>query len=93
MIQRLFRASTYARYPLPPQPRWSARRISRIGGDWVLLDYRLWPDGSVRDVCVLAASPENVFDISDAMALQAWQFETPSNVNQHHQLSVAFDAQ
>lgn len=60
---------------------------------WVLLDYRLWPDGSVRDVYVLAASPENVFDISAAMALQQWRFESPSDANQHHQLSVAFNVQ
>ncbi|NKB44114.1 MAG: TonB family protein [Alphaproteobacteria bacterium] len=60
---------------------------------WVLLDYRLWPDGGVRDVYVLAASPENVFDISAAMALQQWRFENPTSANQHHQLSVAFDAQ
>lgn len=59
---------------------------------WVLLDYRLWPDGSVRDVYVLAASPQNVFDISAAMALMQWQFETPSNPNAHSQLNVAFNA-
>ena len=60
---------------------------------WVLLDYRLWPDGRVRDVYVLAASPETVFDISAAMALQQWRFEKPNDANQHHQLSVAFNAQ
>lgn len=60
---------------------------------WVLLDYRLWPDGSVRDVYVLAASPENVFDISAAMALQQWRFEKPNDASQHHQLSVAFEAE
>ncbi len=59
---------------------------------WVLLDYRLWPDGSVRDVYVLAASPQNVFDISAAMALMQWQFEAPSNPSAHNQLNVAFNA-
>lgn len=59
---------------------------------WVLLDYRLWPDGRVRDVYVLAASPQNVFDISAAMALMQWQFEAPSTPNAHNQLNVAFNA-
>lgn len=65
--------------------------IANIDG-WVLLDYRLWPNGSVRDVFVLAASPENVFDISAAMALMQWQFEPPVDASQHHQLNVAFSA-
>lgn len=62
---------------------------------WVLLDYRLWPDGSVRDVYVLAASPESVFDISAAMALMQWQFEPQvnpaTNSAGHYQLNVAFN--
>lgn len=60
---------------------------------WVLLDYRLWPNGSVRDVYVLAASPQSVFDISAAMALMQWRFEPQPNAFAHHQLNVAFEAQ
>ncbi len=59
---------------------------------WVLLDYRMWPDGSVRDVFVLAGKPEGVFDISAAMALTLWQFETPVDTSRHYQLNVAFRA-
>ena len=59
---------------------------------WVLLDYRLWPDGTVRDVVVLAADPPTTFDISAAMALSNWRFEPTSNSGAHHQLSIAFDA-
>jgi len=60
---------------------------------WVLLDYRLWPNGSVRDVYVLAASPQSVFDISAAMALMQWRFEPQTNASAHYQLNVAFEAQ
>ena len=63
-----------------------------INKGWVLLDFRLWPDGSVRDVVVLAADPPTVFDISAAMALSFWQFEPTTNSSAHHQLSIAFDA-
>lgn len=66
--------------------------IASVDG-WVLLDYRLWPDGSVRDVYVLAASPENVFDISAAMALMQWRFEPQPDPSAHYQLNVAFNAQ
>ncbi len=59
---------------------------------WVLLDFRLWPDGAVRDVVVLAADPPTVFDISAAMALSFWQFEPNGNSSTHHQLSIAFNA-
>lgn len=59
---------------------------------WVLLDYRLWPDGSVRDVYVLAGSPDSVFDISAAMALLQWRFEPQANPAGHYQLNVAFQA-
>ncbi|MEQ9446790.1 MAG: TonB family protein [Rhodospirillaceae bacterium] len=65
--------------------------LNGVGG-WVLLDYRLWPDGRVRDVYILAAEPANVFDISAAMALQQWQFEPPVRQGEHYQLSVAFNA-
>lgn len=58
---------------------------------WALLDFRLWPDGAVRDVVVLAGSPSRVFDISAAMALSYWQFEPQQNGNQHYQLSIVFD--
>ena len=63
-----------------------------INKGWVLLDFRLWPDGTVRDVVVLAADPPTVFDISAAMALSFWQFEPTANSGAHHQLSIAFDA-
>lgn len=66
--------------------------IASVDG-WVLLDYRLWPDGSVRDVYVLAASPEIVFDISAAMAMMQWRFEPQPNPATHFQLNVAFNAQ
>lgn len=60
---------------------------------WVLLDYRLWPGGGVRDVFVLAAAPAIVFDISAAMALMQWRFEPQSDSSAHYQLNVAFNAQ
>lgn len=66
--------------------------IASVDG-WVLLDYRLWPDGSVRDVYVLAASPESVFDISAAMAMMQWRFEPQSDSSAHYQLNIAFNAQ
>lgn len=59
-------------------------------GGWVLLDYRLWPDGTVRDVFVLAGSPQGVFDISAATALSYWRFKTPVDTDAHYQLNVAF---
>lgn len=59
---------------------------------WVLLDYRVWPDGSVRDVFVLAGKPEGVFDISAAMALTLWRFEPSIDPTRHYQLNVAFRA-
>lgn len=65
--------------------------LAAVNG-WVLLDYRLWSDGSMRDVFVLAASPENVFDISAAMALMQWRFEPQADSTAHHQLNVAFNA-
>lgn len=58
---------------------------------WVLIDYRLWPDGAVRDVMVLAADPPGAFDISAAMALSNWRFEPQSNGDTHYQLSIVFD--
>jgi tetratricopeptide (TPR) repeat protein len=65
-----------------------------VPGDrgWVLLDYRLWPDGAVRDVVVLAADPPMVFDISAVMALSNWRFEPENTAGAHHQLSIVFDA-
>ncbi len=59
-------------------------------GGWVLLDYRLWPDGTVRDVFVLAGHPQGVFDISAATALTYWRFKTPVDAAKHYQLNVAF---
>ncbi len=59
---------------------------------WVLMDYRLWSDGTVRDVVVLASNPPVIFDISAAMALSNWRFEPRSDSGAHFQLSIAFDA-
>lgn len=85
---------------LAPQPR-TTLRVPPIyppdgpdsGSGWVLLDYRVWPDGSVRDVFVLAGKPEGVFDISAAMALTLWRFDPSIDSSRHYQLNVAFKAE
>lgn len=95
---RLAAAQTSATTTQQPKPTLQIPPIyppdESLGGisGWVLLDYRLWPDGSVRDVFVLAAEPAHVFDISAVMALQQWQFEPPVQHGEHYQLSVAFNA-
>jgi hypothetical protein len=85
--------------PAPPAQPKATVRIPPVyppdapgGKGWVLLDYRLWPDGAVRDVVVLAADPPVVFDISAVMALSNWRFEPTNDTASHHQLSIVFNA-
>ncbi|HZP68140.1 MAG TPA: TonB family protein [Rudaea sp.] len=47
----------------------------------VELEYAIGGDGSVRDVRVLRAQPEGVFDAAAKAALGQWLFETPSAEN------------
>ena len=86
-------SSTQPKVKLKIPPIFPPDESEASTGGWVLLDYRLWPDGSVRDVYVLAADPESVFDISAAMALLQWRFESPHDPAEHFQLSVAFNTQ
>lgn len=58
-------------YQAPAYPR--AARLAGVQG-WIELNYRIAPDGRVRDIQVLAAEPAGVFDAAARSALRDWRF-------------------
>jgi protein TonB len=55
-------------------------RTSRVEGN-VELQYSIGADGSVRDVRVLHAQPEGVFDAAALAALNQWRFEPSASLD------------
>lgn len=67
---------------LPPliskrTPKYPSRAERQKIEGWVHMSYVIKADGSVGDVKVMAAEPDNVFDREAVAALQAWKYEPP----------------
>ena len=58
-------------YAAPDYPR--AARLAGVEG-WIELSYRIDADGRVRQVSVIAAEPEGLFDAVSRSALRDWRF-------------------
>ena len=65
-------ALTRTKYSAPKYPRVAQRR--NLSG-WVSVEFTVALDGSVRDVEVRDAEPEDVFENAAIRAVQKWEFE------------------
>ena len=63
---------TRTKYSAPKYPRVAQRR--NLSG-WVSIEFTVNLDGSVRDVEVRDAEPEEIFDNAAIRAVQKWEFE------------------
>lgn len=71
----------------PEYPRGAERR--NIEG-YVVVQYTVTADGSVKDVKVVEADPEGVFDDAATAAVNQWKFEKPSQDVPNLQTKVTF---
>lgn len=71
--QDVVQASTLKRIYMVP-PSWPASAAAGVEG-WVRLRFTVQPDGTVSDVVVAEAHPENTFETSAVSALQQWTYE------------------
>ena len=63
-----------------PDPVYPAQALRARTRGWVELEFTVTPTGSVRDVEVVNAEPEGVFDAAATQALTQWRFQ-PRLVN------------
>ena len=63
-----------------PDPVYPAQALRARTRGWVELEFTVTPTGSVRDVEVVDAEPEGVFDAAATQALTQWRFQ-PRLVN------------
>ena len=78
-----------------PDPVYPAQALRDRTRGWVELEFTVTPAGGVRDVQVVAAEPEGVFDAAAAQAVAQWRFK-PRFVNgrgvaQRTSLTLRFD--
>lgn len=69
-------------YSAPAYPR--AARLAGVQG-WIELSYRVDLDGRVREVEVLAAEPEGMFEAVSRSALRSWRFPLEAGGEQRTQ--------
>lgn len=61
-------------------PKYPARAAGRHIEGWVKVEFTIQTDGSVDDVVVVGAEPENIFDDAALTAIKKWKFKE-KNIN------------